>query len=107
MSGRAAQSVIDYVQAAQGTETRRIEETPFGMVITRELTPNQAWARHLAQRLRCPRRRSLKMRLRSRPSCRINRSICRSSPPSRSRLKAASASRHLDLSFADLMDWSA
>ncbi len=49
-----AQSVIDYVQAAQGTETRRIEETPFGMVITKELTPNQAWARHLAQQAALP-----------------------------------------------------
>jgi hypothetical protein len=44
-----AQAVIDYVRSAQGTETRRIEETPFGLVITKELTPNQAWARHLAQ----------------------------------------------------------
>jgi hypothetical protein len=44
-----ARSVIDYIQTAQNTETRRIEETPFGWVITKELTPSQAWTRHLAQ----------------------------------------------------------
>ncbi|HKI16427.1 MAG TPA: hypothetical protein VKA15_01025, partial [Isosphaeraceae bacterium] len=49
-----AQSVIEYVQAAQGTETRRIEETPFGMVMTKELSPNQAWVRHLAQQAALP-----------------------------------------------------
>ncbi len=49
-----AQSVIEYVQAAQGTETRRIEETPFGMVISKELTPNQAWARYLTQQVALP-----------------------------------------------------
>jgi hypothetical protein len=49
-----AQSVIDYVQSVQGAETRRVEETPFGLVMTKELTSSQAWARHLAQRACAP-----------------------------------------------------
>jgi len=49
-----AQDVIDYLQAAQGTAARRIEETPFGPVITQELTPSQAWTRHLAQKAAAP-----------------------------------------------------
>ncbi len=49
-----ARSIIDYVQAAQGAETRRIEETPFGLVVTKELTPSQAWARHLGQQAAIP-----------------------------------------------------
>jgi Tol biopolymer transport system component len=44
-----AQSIIDYLQAALGTESKRVEETPLGLVITKELTPTQAWARHLAK----------------------------------------------------------
>ena len=51
-----ARGVIDYIQAAQDAETRRVEETPFGMEITKELTPNQAWARHLAHQSALPER---------------------------------------------------
>jgi Tol biopolymer transport system component len=49
-----ARSIIEYIQTAQGAETRRIEETPFGVVVTKELSPGQAWARHLAQQAALP-----------------------------------------------------
>jgi dipeptidyl aminopeptidase/acylaminoacyl peptidase len=44
-----AQAVIDFLQGVQGAETRRIEETPFGPVVTKEVNCEQAWARHLAK----------------------------------------------------------
>jgi hypothetical protein len=50
----AAQAAIDFLQSVQGAETGRIEETPFGVVMTKELTPGQAWTRHLAERAAAP-----------------------------------------------------
>jgi hypothetical protein len=49
-----ASSMIDYLQAAHGTETRTVEETPFGLVVTKEVTSDQAWAQHLAQQAAKP-----------------------------------------------------
>jgi hypothetical protein len=45
----SALSVIDYIQAIQGAEARRVEDTPFGPVMTKEVTPDQAWTNHLAK----------------------------------------------------------
>ncbi len=43
-----ARSVIDYLLNVEGTSTERIEETPLGPVVTKELSPSQAWARYLS-----------------------------------------------------------
>jgi hypothetical protein len=49
-----AQGMIDYLVAALGPQTKRVDETPQGPVVTKELTPKQAWARYLAQRAAAP-----------------------------------------------------
>jgi hypothetical protein len=49
-----ARSVVEYLVSTIGAETRRIEETPVGVVLTREVSPAQAWARYLAMRAAMP-----------------------------------------------------
>ena len=43
-----ARSIIDYLLRAEGTSTERIEDTPFGLVVTKEVSPAQAWTRYLS-----------------------------------------------------------
>jgi Tol biopolymer transport system component len=45
-----ARSVVEYLLSTVGTDTRRIEDTPLGRVITSEVSPLQAWARFLKAR---------------------------------------------------------
>jgi len=45
-----ARDVIRYLVSTAGAHTRRIEETPLGLVVTTELSPGQAWARYLSMR---------------------------------------------------------
>jgi hypothetical protein len=42
--------VIDYLVSSAGAHTERVEATPLGPVVTRELSPGQAWARYLSTR---------------------------------------------------------
>jgi hypothetical protein len=46
-----ATAMIAYLRSCEGTATERIEETPAGPVVTTELSPRQAWARHLAEKV--------------------------------------------------------
>ncbi len=46
-----ARAVIDYLLKAQGGQTRRVEETPAGMVLTEVADPGRLWTRYLSQRL--------------------------------------------------------
>ncbi len=43
-----ARSIIEYLLASEGTSTERVEETPLGLVATKEVSPAQAWARYLS-----------------------------------------------------------
>jgi hypothetical protein len=45
-----ARAMIDHLLAIQGLETTRIEETPQGHKLTKEVSPAQAWARYLSSR---------------------------------------------------------
>jgi len=46
-----ARAVVDYLLKVQGGQTRRVEETPVGMVFTPAEEPGCLWTRYLAQRL--------------------------------------------------------
>jgi len=46
-----ARAVVDYLLKIQGGQTRRVEETPVGMVFTPVEDPGRLWTRYLAQRL--------------------------------------------------------
>ncbi len=46
-----ARAVVDYLLKVQGGQTRRVEETPVGMVFTPAEDPGRLWTRYLAQRL--------------------------------------------------------
>jgi hypothetical protein len=46
-----ARAVIDYLLKVQGVQTRRVEETPAGMVLTQVDDPGRLWTRYLSQRL--------------------------------------------------------
>jgi len=46
-----ARAVIDYLLKVQGGQTRRVEETAAGMVLTQVADPGRLWTRYLAQRL--------------------------------------------------------
>ena len=46
-----ARAVIDYLLKVQGGQTRRVEETPAGMVLTQVADPGRLWTRYLSQRL--------------------------------------------------------
>ncbi len=46
-----ARAVIDYLLKVQGVQTRRVEETPAGMVLTEVADPGRLWTRYLSQRL--------------------------------------------------------
>ena len=59
-----ARAIIDYLLKAQGGQTRRVEETPVGMVFTPAEDPDHLWTRYLAQRL-------------------VDKSRCRNRPPAR------------------------
>jgi hypothetical protein len=45
-----ARAVAAYLLSNVGFDTRRIEETPLGLVVTTEVSPGQAWARYLSAR---------------------------------------------------------
>jgi hypothetical protein len=45
-----ARSITAYLLAEVGSDTRRIEETPYGVVVTHEVSPVQAWARYLVSK---------------------------------------------------------
>ncbi len=46
-----ARAIIDYLLKVQGGQTRRVEETPAGMVLTEVADPGRLWTRYLSQRL--------------------------------------------------------
>jgi len=46
-----ARAVVEYLLKIQGGQTRRVEETPAGMVFTPAEDPGRLWTRYLAQHL--------------------------------------------------------
>jgi hypothetical protein len=46
-----ARKVIEYVVANIGTATERLEETPLGLVVTKVVSPEQAWAAFLSTKV--------------------------------------------------------
>ena len=45
-----AQAIIDYLVYVGGAYTKRVEETPSGLTVTVEASPEQVWARYLSAR---------------------------------------------------------
>jgi hypothetical protein len=46
-----ARAIVEYLDKLQGTEPRRVEETPLGLVVAPVADPAGRWPRYLAQRI--------------------------------------------------------